>query len=168
MDTHPEKEKWFSLTVRTNESKLIRYASKIVVLSLAREIVQETFLKAWSQKYPSLVGREGPWLFTVTRNLCFDARKKEGRNQFIEGDLDSAQESSLEKMEKQETENAVLRSVQNLSPHQQEVIRLKFQEGFSYQQISDVTGHSPSYVGVLIHEGMTILRRDLQGSGGQK
>ena len=40
----------------------------------------------------------------------------------------------------------------------QEVIILKFQEGRSYKEIAEITGHSVSNVGVLIHEGMKILR----------
>jgi len=42
--------------------------------------------------------------------------------------------------------------------HQREVIRLKFQNGFSYQEISRISGHSVSNVGYLIHAGIKTLR----------
>ena len=47
----------------------------------------------------------------------------------------------------------------------QEVIILKFQEGRSYKEISEITGHSVSNVGVLIHEGMKILRAKFEEVG---
>ena len=46
-----------------------------------------------------------------------------------------------------------------LKPAEREVIRLKFQESMSYQEISAVTGHSVSYVGVLIHQAVEKLRQ---------
>jgi len=45
-----------------------------------------------------------------------------------------------------------------LPPGQQEVIRLKFQNGFSYQEISRISGHSVGNVGYLIHVGLKTLR----------
>ena len=45
-------------------------------------------------------------------------------------------------------------------------LRLRFQEELSYKQISAVTGHSVSHVGVLIHDGIRSIRRRLAGEGG--
>ena len=55
----------------------------------------------------------------------------------------------------------VLELLDRLPPRQQECIRLKFQEGLSYKEISGITSHSVSYVGVLIHQGMKTLRASL-------
>lgn len=54
----------------------------------------------------------------------------------------------------------LLRLIGTLPAPQQEVLRLKFQSGFSYQQIARITNRSTSHVGVLIHEAVTALRRD--------
>ena len=48
--------------------------------------------------------------------------------------------------------------LESLPTNQREVIRLKFQNGFSYQEISRISGHSVSNVGYLIHAGMKTLR----------
>ena len=45
-----------------------------------------------------------------------------------------------------------------LPENQQEVIRLKFQQGLSYKEISSVTGLSVTNVGFLIHTGLKRLR----------
>jgi RNA polymerase sigma-70 factor (ECF subfamily) len=52
----------------------------------------------------------------------------------------------------------VLDLLGTLPASQQEVIRLKFQNGFSYQEISRISGHSVSNVGYLIHVGLKTLR----------
>ena len=48
-----------------------------------------------------------------------------------------------------------------LPANQREVIRLKFQNGFSYQEISRISGHSVTNVGYLIHAGLKTLRGQL-------
>ena len=45
--------------------------------------------------------------------------------------------------------------------NQQEVLRLKFQHGLSYREISGVTELTVSHVGVLIHNGLKALRARL-------
>jgi len=51
-------------------------------------------------------------------------------------------------------------TIDRLTPHQQEVIRLKFQNGFSYREISRITSLSSGNVGFLIHTAITTLRRE--------
>jgi len=53
-----------------------------------------------------------------------------------------------------------LRMIDHLPPNQQEVLRLKFQSGFSYKEISRITTLSVSHVGVLIHHAVTRLRAE--------
>ena len=50
--------------------------------------------------------------------------------------------------------------IDHLPPNQQEVIRLKFQQGFSYKEISRITQLSVTNVGFLIHTAVTRLRRE--------
>ena len=54
--------------------------------------------------------------------------------------------------------SAGARPAGNPPANQREVIRLKFQNGFSYQEISRISGHSVSNVGYLIHAGIKTLR----------
>ena len=52
--------------------------------------------------------------------------------------------------------------LETLPANQQEVIRLKFQHGLSYKEISSVTGLSVSNVGFLMHTGIGALRERLR------
>ena len=55
----------------------------------------------------------------------------------------------------------ILRLLETLPSNQQEVIRLRFQNDFSYREISAVTDLSVSNVGFLIHTGLKAIRRKL-------
>jgi RNA polymerase sigma-70 factor (ECF subfamily) len=52
----------------------------------------------------------------------------------------------------------VLQTFRRLPVNQAEVLRLKFQNDLSYQEIADITGLSASNVGFLIHTGLKRLR----------
>ena len=61
-------------------------------------------------------------------------------------------------LEQREAAGRILELLEGLPANQREVIRLKFQNGFSYKEISRISGHSVTNVGFLIHVGMKTLR----------
>ena len=65
-------------------------------------------------------------------------------------------------VERRETAGEILRLVATLPFNQQEVVRLKFQNGLSYQEISAITSLTVTNVGFLLHTAIKNLRRDLQ------
>lgn len=65
-------------------------------------------------------------------------------------------------VEAQEAAGEATAILNQLPTNQQEVIRLKLQDGFSYQQISEVTGLSVSNVGFLLHRGVKTIREQLR------
>lgn len=67
--------------------------------------------------------------------------------------------------EQREALGEVTRALASLPPNQQEVLRLKFQNDFTYRQIAGITGLSVSHVGVLIHKGLTTLRKQFKAAG---
>jgi RNA polymerase sigma-70 factor (ECF subfamily) len=58
-----------------------------------------------------------------------------------------------------EAEADVFRALADLPANQAEVIRLKFQNGFSYREISRVTKLTETNVGFLIHTGLKTMRQ---------
>jgi RNA polymerase sigma factor (sigma-70 family) len=164
--TEPEgaKEDWIGSALSRYEGPLLRYASRFCGdLEKARDVVQETFLRLCRENPARLDGHLGQWLFTVCRNRALDVLRKEGR--LTELDLDHEPASPapppLRILEGQEALRDVLRVLATLPASQQEVLRLKFQEELSYQEISSVTGRSVSHVGVLIHSGLKAIRSQL-------
>jgi RNA polymerase sigma factor (sigma-70 family) len=90
--------------------------------------------------------------------------RKEGRmKRFEDGEAERVRDTEPRPgraLESAETSAALLRAIDHLPPNQQEVIRLKFQSGFSYKEISRITEHSVSNVGFLIHTAVQRLRRE--------
>ena len=64
-------------------------------------------------------------------------------------------------VEWRQNQQRVLRAMEDLPENQQEVVRLKFQNGLSYREISKVTGLSESNVGFLIHTAVKRLREKI-------
>ena len=64
-----------------------------------------------------------------------------------------------EVVEANDLSRAVLDRLSRFPPSQQEAVRLKFLQQFSYREIAEVMGLSESHVGVLIHMAMKKLRQ---------
>lgn len=151
------------------EGRLLRYLVRFAPLENARDMVQETFVRYWQAED---VEHAGPWLFRVARNLALDHNKREETKMLKKNKPASVDEaldehdSAEESLSKYQQKKELWRLVQTLPAAQKEVLLLKFQEEFSYKEISAVTGHSLSYVGVLIHEGMMSLRLQMKSVQG--
>lgn len=161
---------WLRSVMDRHESALLRFAGRILGdAERARDVVQETFLRLLKS---GRVGRDdhlAEWLFTVCRNGALDVCRKERRMSLMSEQRERAQvsgETSPAASAALHEETArVADAMHDLPANQQEVIRLKFQNGFSYKQIAGITGLSVTNVGFLIHTGIQNLRRRLRAQG---
>jgi RNA polymerase sigma factor (sigma-70 family) len=160
---NPERESWVRDAVARFEGPLTLYAARLLRDSeTARDVVQETFLRLCASDPVSIEGHLAEWLFTVCRNRALDVLRKEHRMTQLRDEqvlrcLHPAP-GPLDVAERHELGSRVLELLESLPHNQREVIRLKFQNGFSYQEISRISGHSVSNVGYLIHAGIKALR----------
>ena len=151
------------------EGPLTLYATRLLGdVESARDVVQDTFLRLCAQEPGHIEPRLAEWLFTVCRNRALDLLRKERRMTQLSEDQAVARTSTdpapPDLLERKESASIALRLLDGLPNNQREVIRLKFQNGFSYQEISRISGHSVSNVGYLIHMGMKTLRAQLAES----
>jgi RNA polymerase sigma-70 factor (ECF subfamily) len=149
------------------EKPLTLYAARLLGdAEAARDVVQETFLRLCSQPRAAVEPRLAEWLFTVCRNRALDVLRKENRmTQLTDEQVDrctSPDPDPAAASEQREAAAHVLGLLEKLPANQREVIRLKFQNGFSYREISRISGHTVTNVGYLIHVGMKTLRSQLQ------
>lgn len=147
------------------KAPLTRYASRLLGdPDRARDAVQDTFVKLMAQTPGALDGHAVEWLFTVCRNRAMDILRKEHRmKRFEDGEVEritAADPRPGRALEQAEMHAAMLRLIECLPPNQQEVVRLKFQNGFSYKEISRITAHSVGNVGFLIHTAVARLRTE--------
>lgn len=166
---------------------LVGYARHLLGdIEQGRDVAQDTLLKMCQQD-PEKFEREihprlAAWLFTVCRNRAIDILRKERRMHVTEpATLDrhtatgrpahsGAAGGLLDPggvggpgaaVEARDTTAALMRLVETLPEKQREVVQLRFHGHLAYRQIAEVTGHSVSHVGVLLHEAMKTLRREM-------
>lgn len=154
---------WVREAQQAHGAALQRYAASILGdEDTARDVVQDTFVRLCDADPADLDGRLAPWLFTVCRNRALDLHRKLHRMKPL-ADEHLAHEPSPEPSpaaaaEQEDTLSLVRRLLAALPPNQQEVVRLKFQAGLSYAEISRVTDLSVSNVGFLLHTALKTLR----------
>lgn len=148
------------------QGRLIRFAARITGdIESARDVVQDTFLRLCDQE-DDVEDHLTAWLFRVCRNRALDVRKKAGPLVPLDDTLVGAAAAKASDphviLERSDDARRALLALASLPPAQQEVLRLRFQEELSYKEISEITHHSVSNVGVLIHTGIKQLRQRLR------
>lgn len=148
------------------ERPLVRYAFALTGdLERARDVVQDTFERLLTETRDLADDHLPRWLFTVCRNRAVDVTRKEAPVTALDSlEIDrreSARPGPAAVAERNALSSALLAALDRLPPGQREVVRLKFQNGLSYKEISEVTGHSVSNVGFLIHTAVTTIRKEL-------
>jgi RNA polymerase sigma-70 factor (ECF subfamily) len=156
------ERRWIQDALERFEGPLLLYARRLLGdPEAARDAVQETFLRLCRHSRAEIEPRLAEWLYTVCRNVSLDVQRRK-RNMNPEGaieatpplDASGPEQEALQREEK----GRMLAELDLLPPKQQEVLRLKFQGGLSYREISRVTGDSIGNVGYLIHVGLKSLR----------
>lgn len=150
------------------EAPLVGYATGIVRdHERARDVVQDTFIRLYKQDIEKVRKGLKTWLYTVCRNRALDVLRKEGRaivtdeEGFAKWEAEGLSPRAMTDLE--ERVQQVTDCLDKLSANQREVIRLKFQQGMSYKEISEVTGLTSGNVGFLIHTGLKRMRSLLPG-----
>ncbi len=160
------RRRWIADALAEFGDALTRYTARLLGDGdRARDVVQEAFVRLCRQDPDNLDGRVGPWLFTVCRNRALDIRRHEGRVE-IQGGTALAAAASGDPSPPAAAMNAeqgrrLLALLDTLSERQQEIVRLRFGQGFSYRQIAEVTGLTVGNVGFQIHTAVKSLREKM-------
>lgn len=163
MDTIETSAELVERAISEYESRLIGYAKTIVHdLDRARDVVQDTFIRLYQQDAGKVNAGLKSWLFTVCRNRALDLLRKDKRLVGMDDEMllsrDSGEASPYQAVADHERVQIVKSYINRLPENQATVILLKFEKGYSYQEISEETGLSSGNVGFLIHTGMKRLR----------
>ena len=163
----PDASSLVRTAVERHQAPLQRYATRLLNgdIERARDVVQDTFVKLMAQPPAEIEDHLAEWVFTVCRNRCMDVLRKEGRmKRFAEGQAERLTADTPRPgrtLERAEQYAAVLKLMGRLTPNQQEVVRLKFQNGFSYEEISRITSLSVGNVGFILHTALKTLRTNM-------
>jgi len=125
---------------------------------LARDVVQDSFERLWL-KLETVEGVKGKsYLFTTAYHRMLDILKKEKRI----GELDKPEENLLQHSDQYTDLSEVLHeALERLPEIQRTVILLRDYEGYSYEEIGEITGLKESHVKVYIYRGRMSLKNQL-------
>lgn len=157
------REQFVEQAMAEYESPLIGYATSILNdHDLARDVVQDTFIRLCHQDVSKVEDHLKSWLFTVCRNRALDHLRKNKRTQTLD-DHQWRKVPSTDPQPGQETfdddrHSRVMKILSRLTEDQRNVILLKFQKGLSYQEIEKATGLTSGNIGYLIHVGLKRVR----------
>jgi len=140
----------------------------------ARDVCQETFMRAF-RALPGFKGEAkfSSWLYRIALNLCRDWIRRQRRapvSQMPE-DTDALELASLtgptesieDLVSRRELTSVVEVAMARLPPEQRTAIILKEYHGMTFQEIADLQGCPLSTVKTRLYQGLTVLRRQLEG-----
>ena len=121
----------------------------------AKDVVQGAFEKLWINREKVENDRSKSYLFTIAYNQMIDHVRKNKRISLKEEFTDSAKGSISQK---HDTKRILNEALAKLSEQQRSLVMLKDYEGYSYEEIGQITGLNESQVKVYLHRARLQLR----------
>ncbi len=155
--------------VHQYERPLLAYAMRMCGgdWQSAQDAVQETFLRLCREDRQKIQSRVAPWLYTVCRSRVIDMQRTNHSTAIDPTQIAVADPapSASQRASEAEEHDQLAQQVDQLTPRQQEVIRLRMQAGLSYREIAEVTGLTVNNVGFHLHAAVRSLRDSLAVNG---
>jgi RNA polymerase sigma-70 factor (ECF subfamily) len=130
--------------------------------TMSDDITQETFIRVFEKikQFDDTQPFE-PWLYRVTLNVAKNMLRKKEIIQLFRLGYDERQESPLEYVVRQESEEMLWERIKDLPFKQQSVIVLKYMNGFSQEEIADILQIPLGTVKSRLHNALQKLKRRL-------
>ena len=156
------------------ESPLLSYALRLAgEREAAEDVVQESFMKLHAQF--GQVREPRRWLYRTVHNLALNRRREAAKLVPLEVPASEGAAASLavpdpqplpdEQIARLEGIGLVRLSLETLEPRSRNLLRLKFDENLSYQEISARTGLTTGHVGYLLHHALKSIGEELVRNG---
>jgi len=133
-------------------------------VQLAEDLASEVFLKVL-ESIDSYTFRGIPlsaWLFRLARNMLIDhfrTSPRPGVEVPLEEEIVLTEGGHDATLERKVTRKQLLEALSNLTEDQQEVVVLKFMEGFSNTDVAKIVGKSEGAIKSLQHRALSALSR---------
>jgi RNA polymerase sigma-70 factor (ECF subfamily) len=134
--------------------------------SLAEEITQEAFVRAWVTPGEIHGGTVKAYLLTIVRNLFLAERKRTARHVALQSNLIDPKPGPHAAAEGRLELDVVLKALQALPEIDRSALLMHVQEGLSYAAIASALGLSIAAVKVRIHRARIKLRQLCNPYGG--
>jgi RNA polymerase sigma-70 factor (ECF subfamily) len=160
--TNDENNREWLMTVEDYNDCVKNYADGLYRFMLkstrqvedARDLVQSSFEKLWIHRAEVNVLKSKSYLFTIAYHKMIDLGRKNSRLEFRETLPDQMEVRSGQQRLKDLLEKALGR----LNERQRSLVLLKDYEGYSYEEISEITGLNSTQVKVTLHRARLQLK----------
>ena len=132
----------------------------------AEDLTQQVFLKAWQaiDRYKKTASPFIAWLMTISHNLVVDFYRTRIDKAYLEAEV-LADDSALspEQVTEASFEQRRLRkAILQLGGDEQQVVILRFMEGFEFTEIASLLKKKEGNVRVILHRALVKLRNILE------
>jgi RNA polymerase sigma-70 factor (ECF subfamily) len=123
----PNHTAWVMEVVVAFQPRLLRYAADLVGPALARDVVQDTFLRLCDQERARVEGHLAAWLFTVCRNRALELRRRLKRLTTLDAERAAPTQHGPDvAVLHREALERVREALSTLPERERELVRLKF------------------------------------------
>lgn len=121
----------------------------------AKDIIQDSYEKLWIKVETVEYEKAKSYLFTTAYHTMIDLLRREKKF----GDFNNVKHENYSHTDQYSDLNEILHEAIELLPEaQRSVIMLRDYEGYSYEEIAEVTGLNESQVKVYIYRGRMFLK----------
>jgi RNA polymerase sigma-70 factor (ECF subfamily) len=138
---------------------LFRFVAKNLKDSdAARDVVQDTFEKLWLKVEQVDFQKSKSYLFTAGYHTMIDKIRKEKHSAVMEDHHEALVQTENKYTDLKKVLNKALETLTDIQRH---VVLLRDYEGYSYQEIGDITGLNESQVKVYIYRARLAMKHYL-------
>jgi RNA polymerase sigma-70 factor (ECF subfamily) len=131
---------------------------------LAEDIVQETYLKLWEKRNELHdINNSEAYILLVLRNLCLNHirwKKDKIKSSYEEDALHA--DSLIRKIEMQNETEIIMNLIDKLPEQQRQIMMLRHCDGYTYEEIVDMTGLEVGNIRVIISRSRKILKEQFE------
>ena len=132
----------------------------------AEDLTQQVFIKAWQaiHRYKKTASPFLAWLIKISHNLIVDFYRSKKAETFLDFDMfASKSDTDTEYLAEMHFDQQQIRkAILELPRDQQQVIMMRFIEGFPYSEIASSLDKSEGAVRVILHRSLKSLRKILE------
>lgn len=125
----------------------------------AEDVVQDSFARVWERRHQVEYDKAKPYLFTIAYHLIVDQTRKRHQETTMEALFQVPDHNTNAYPD---TNEILHRVVATLPEAQRTAILLRDYEGYSYQEIGDITGQTEAQVKTNIFRARTTLRNKIK------
>lgn len=146
----------YNQIVKDHANNLYRYVQRNVRdRERAHDLVQDSFEKLWRNRSEISYSKAKSYMFSIAHNTLVDMIRKENR-QIVMDAADMPQVAHVSGYS--DLKEILDRAVAQLPDVQRSVVLLRDYEGYSYEEIGQITGLNESQVKVYIYRARLFLK----------